>query len=117
VHDQLSFMGLSQNTPILPSIKQVREIKLRILNGTHTLMAAIAILAEHQFVKETLAVPTYDRFISQLINQEIIPSLRSQGIQEKELDFFPNRIINCLKNPFIHLHWLSIAKNYHAKIK
>jgi len=117
VHDHLSFMGLSQNTPILPSIKQVREIKLRILNGTHTLMAAIAILAEHQFVKETLAVPTYDRFISQLINQEIIPSLRSQGIQEKELDFFSERIIDRFKNPFIQHQWVSIAQNYHAKIK
>lgn len=117
VYDQLSFMGLSPNTPILPSIKPVREIKLRILNGTHTLMAAIALLAQHQFVKDTLAEPTYERFISQLINQEIIPSLEAQRIQKEELAFFSERIIDRFKNPFIKHQWASIAQNYHAKIK
>ncbi|MDR2285475.1 MAG: tagaturonate reductase [Sphingobacterium sp.] len=117
VHDQLSFIGLSPNTFILPSIKPVREIKLRILNGTHTLMAAIALLAQHQFVKDTLAEPAYERFISQLIHQEIIPSLEAQGIQKKELALFSERIIDRFKNPFIEHQWSSIAQNYHAKIK
>ncbi|TDQ78219.1 tagaturonate reductase [Sphingobacterium yanglingense] len=117
VQQELSFIGLSPHTFILPSIASVREIKLRILNGTHTLMAAIAFSAQHQFVKDTLAEPTYERFISQLINQEIIPSLEAQGIQKKELAFFSERIIDRFKNPFIQHQWANIAQNYHAKIK
>ncbi|ERJ59097.1 tagaturonate reductase [Sphingobacterium paucimobilis] len=117
VQQELSFIGSSPYTFILPSIASVREIKLRILNGAHTLTAAAALLAQHRFVKDSLMDSNYERFINRLIHQEIRPSLEAKGIQHNDIKLFSESIIDRLKNPFIEHQWNSIAQNYHAKIK
>lgn len=117
VIEELQFLKKSGCVSLLPSIEAIKEIKIRILNASHTLMTAIALLANHQFVKDTFNDNSFENFLQQLLAKEIIPCLEAQGIAKHQINQFANELIDRFKNPFIEHHWLSIAQNYQAKIK
>ncbi len=117
VKQQLSFANSSKYTPILSSINTIKEVKIRILNGTHTLLAALAILSGHKYVKDSLEVKSFEQFVRNLINKEITPCLEAQKIDKGQIKIFSESLIDRFKNPYIDHSWTNIAQNYHEKIK
>lgn len=117
VLEELDFLKQSSLISILPSIAAIKEIKIRVLNATHTLITAVALLANHRFVKDTFMDKSFEKFLLQLLDEEIIPCLEQQGIAERQINQFAKELINRFKNPFIEHQWLSIAQNYQAKLK
>ncbi|MCT9872487.1 hypothetical protein N7568_24265, partial [Paenarthrobacter aurescens] len=49
--------------------------KVRILNGSHTLLAPLGILSGLEEVKQAIDHPEFNQFLSNAIEKEIIPSL------------------------------------------
>lgn len=117
VSQQLEFARQSNQIRLSATIADVMEIKVRVLNATHTLMAAMAILSKHRMVKETFTDPVFEEFLQQILASEIIPCLEWQGISKNKITQFSSTLIDRFKNPFIDHHWLSIAQNYHTKMK
>ena len=62
VQQVLSFADADSGVVITPDIDIYRELKLRLLNGTHTLSCGVAFLAGFDTVKEAMDDSRYGRF-------------------------------------------------------
>jgi len=75
VKDILSFANADSGVKIAKNIEQFRELKLRMLNGTHTLLCGMAYLSGFQTVKEALADDMMEKFTTNLMMSEIAPAI------------------------------------------
>lgn len=115
--NQLSFSQADASVIVAPSIAKFRELKLRLLNGTHTFCCALAILLGFETVKEAMASKDFKKFISQLLENEIAPCVVSDEITPLDIHQFQNVVLDRFSNPTIEHQWKSIAMNYVEKIK
>ncbi len=91
-----------------------RVQKVRILNGSHTSMVAVAILAGLKAVRETIEDKNLGIFFKGMIFEEIIPTI---DLPKSELEVFANDIIERFENPFINHELVSISLNSISKFK
>lgn len=116
VKEVLSFATVDDGVVIAPSIEKFRELKLRLLNGTHTFACGLAILAGFETVKEAMADQAFEAFIEQLTKKEIAPVLAQQGIDYGESCAFADKVIERFKNPYLNHKWLSISFAFTSKM-
>ena len=91
-----------------------RTRKVRILNGSHTSMVAVGMLAGIVTVKDTIEDPVVGPFIKELIFEEIIPTI---DLPREELHIFANEVIERFMNPFIRHELKSISLNSISKFR
>lgn len=116
VNEKLSFCRVNEGAFVTPSIEKSKELKLRLLNGTHSLTCAIAHLSGFVTVKEAMENSDFQTFTENLLFEELIPAL-PEYIREEEANQFGRQVIDRFKNPFIDHQWLSIAQNYTQKLE
>jgi len=112
----LTFSQADKGVIITPDIALFRELKLRLLNGVHTISCAAALLAGFNTVKESIDDVTFSNFISDLLFNEIIPAV-PYAIERDIAEDFANKVLDRFRNPYIRHEWLSIAVQYSTKIK
>ncbi len=115
-HEILSFSKADPAVVISPDINKFRELKLRLLNGTHTFSCALAHLAGFTTVKQAMQNPDFEGFIAGLMKTEIAPLVVSAGITSEEALVFAGQVSDRFKNPFINHLWLSISMQYTSKM-
>lgn len=93
-------------------ITPFRVRKLRILNGSHTLLAPVALLLHQQTVRETLADEKMSSFLRKVMYEEIIPTL---GLPANDTATFAAVVADRLKNPFNNHYWEDIVTSTTAK--
>ncbi len=71
----LSFGAADEGVIIEPDIEIYRELKLRMLNGTHTLSCGLAVLAGFATVKKGMDDPAFAAFVTDLMMKEIAPAI------------------------------------------
>jgi tagaturonate reductase len=109
--DLLSFSKVYSGVYIVPNIDKFRELKLRLLNGSHNLSCAIGFIAGFNTVKEAMANPVFDRFMQKMINDDIAKAIISESITIEEAREFGSKVLDRYRNPYIEFEWLSIMKN------
>jgi tagaturonate reductase len=112
----LSFAKADKGVVIAEDINLFRELKLRLLNGTHTLSCGVAFLSGIQTVKEAMDDEQMHQFISSLMQNEIANAIPYKTTAAQTAEFS----VNCLdrfRNPFIEHQWLAITAQYSSKIK
>jgi fructuronate reductase len=57
------------------------KAKLRILNGTHSTLAYVGLLFGKETVYDAISTPALQALISELLEREIIPSIKTDSIQ------------------------------------
>lgn len=112
----LSFAQVDPGVAIVPSITKHKELKLRLLNGTHTLSCALAYLAGFNTVKAAMADKAVSGFVSDLMKKEIAPAIPYK-VDAAEAEKFADSVLDRFANPNIEHQWLSIAGNYTQKIE
>lgn len=112
----LSFAEVDNGVVITPDIDIHRELKLRLLNGTHTLSCGVAVLAGIRTVKEAMDNPQMASFISALMQDDIAPAI-PYPVGRKAAHEFSRKVLDRFRNPHIEHQWLSITMNYTAKLK
>ena len=112
----LSFHEVDESVVITPDIELFRELKLRLLNGTHTLSCAWAILQGFATVREAMADEIFINFITPLMYEEILPAIPYK-IDENIAADFAGKVLDRFRNPYIRHEWLSISVQYTTKIK
>ncbi|MEO6932336.1 MAG: altronate oxidoreductase, partial [Chitinophagaceae bacterium] len=117
VKNILSFAKTDTGVMIAPDITKFRELKLRLLNGTHTLSCALAILAGFETVKESMDDADIVGFMEGLTKQNIIPVLIDDSISEGEATVFAASVLDRFRNPSIKHKWISISMQYASKMK
>ncbi|WP_295721696.1 tagaturonate reductase [Mucilaginibacter sp.] len=116
IKDVLSFCQTDEGVVITHDIELFRELKLRLLNGTHTLCCAFAYLSGFKTVKEAMGDEQFTKFITQLMFEEIRPSIPYK-IDDVVAADFANKVLDRFRNPYIRHEWLSISVQYSTKIK
>ena len=113
----LSFSQADKGVVITDDIYKYRELKLRLLNATHTLSCGLAYLCGFNIVNEALKDEVFHRFVSGVMYHETIPCITESRISAVEANNFAASVISRFSNPFIQHQWLSITLQYTGKIK
>ena len=116
VKEILSFEPADHRVMIKPDIDLHRELKLRLLNGTHTLSCGVAFLAGAETVKEAMEDKTVSSYITNLMLNEIANAIPYE-VESSVVHDFALTVLNRFCNPYLMHTWLSIAQNYSAKMK
>ncbi|MBS1598269.1 MAG: tagaturonate reductase [Bacteroidetes bacterium] len=113
----LSFSKADEGVIIAPDIHLYRELKLRLLNGSHTLSCGLAHLAGFTLVRDAMQDETFYSYVRALMIEEITPSIISKDLTTEIAIDFANKILDRYRNPFIEHKWLSITLQYSSKMR
>ncbi|MGD0569149.1 MAG: hypothetical protein ABSA78_12145 [Candidatus Sulfotelmatobacter sp.] len=91
-----------------------RVRKIQILNGSHTMLAAIGGLLGLRTVREAIDDPQLGKVIENAIFQEVIPAIELG--EEVENRFYAREILARFRNPFIEHSLVSICSNCSTKV-
>ncbi|HYE55762.1 MAG TPA: tagaturonate reductase, partial [Chitinophagaceae bacterium] len=116
VRNVLSFCQADEGVIIEPDINIYRELKLRLLNGTHTLSCGLAFLSGCETVKQAMDDELMSAFIADLMQHELAPAIPYRVDADMAREFSAN-VLDRFRNPHIRHNWLSITMNYSAKMK
>jgi len=116
VQNRLTFAQAAQGVVIRPDITLFRELKLRLLNGTHTLSYALAHLAGFETVRQAMSNENMARFIHNLMLADLLPGI-PYAVDEKVGQRFGMQVLDRFRNPFLEHRWLSIAMQGTAKMQ
>ncbi|HEY4935406.1 MAG TPA: tagaturonate reductase, partial [Puia sp.] len=115
VRHVLSFYAADEGVVITPDITKYKELKLRMLNATHTLSCGLGYLSGFETVVAAMEDPLFESYIQNLMMDEIGPSI-PYSIPETEIREFGLKVLDRFRNPFLQHHWLSITMQYSSKI-
>lgn len=115
IRKRVAFYGIDKGLIIEPDIELYRELKLRLLNGAHTLGGGLAHLCGFSTVVEAMNDPCFATFMTYLMENEIAPAI-PYGVDPSVALAFSKQVIERFKNPHIRHKWLNITQNYSAKI-
>jgi tagaturonate reductase len=113
----LSFREADEGVVIADNIEKFRELKLRLLNGTHTFSCGLAFLAGFEMVKEGMADREMSFFIQNLAKQEIAVAMNDSMISYEEAIAYADKVLDRFRNPYIDHPWLNITLQYSSKMK
>lgn len=116
VKEVLSFAPADKGVIIEPDIEKYRELKLRLLNGTHTLSCGLAFLSGIQTVKDAMEDKQFGQFIHDLMLNEIAPAIPAK-VDSNEAERFGLQVLDRFRNPAIKHQWISITLQYTSKIR
>jgi tagaturonate reductase len=111
-----SFATEKNGVIISDNINKFRELKLRLLNGSHTFGCAVAYLAGFNIVRDAMGDQYFNAYLEDLMFREIIPSLTDETISVKEAEDFANKTLDRYRNVFIDHQWLSISVQFSYKM-
>lgn len=112
VKKELPLHEAGLNIYFLPSVKEFRDKKVRILNGAHTGMVALSLLSGHDTVFQAFSDEVINEFVNRLIDEEVIPVIPED---QKQLKEFAAEILERFINPYINHQLRSIALNSLSK--
>lgn len=116
VKEVLSFATIDDGVKITSDITLFKELKLRLLNATHTFNCGLAYLAGFNLTREAISDEVFSLFTRKLMHQEISPAIPF-GIDENVKIEFANNVFDRFANPFIDHQWLSITVQCTSKMK
>lgn len=102
------------NVKYVESITPYRTQKVRILNGAHTSMVPVGLLAGIETVRETIENKQVGDFVEKTIFNEIVETIDIPGEDPK---VFAEQVLARFKNPFIRHELIAISLNSVSKWK
>lgn len=96
----------------MPTIKQFRDKKVRILNGSHTGMVPIGLQMGCETVMDAFNTPDLEKFINTMVDEEVIPMIEEDQAELKE---FAAGILERFYNPYIRHMLKTISLNSLSK--
>src|SRR5450432_1449535 len=111
----LSFYSVDDGVIITPDITKFKELKLRMLNATHTLSCGLAYLSGFKTVRSGMEDELFESYIENLMMDEISPAI-PYAISENEKREFGRKVLDRFRNPYLQHQWLSITMQYSSKL-
>lgn len=116
VRQVLSFQPVHPGIIVQPDINQFKELKLRLLNGTHSLACGLAVLAGVPTVRGAMEDDHLLTYIRHLMLADLLPGI-PYPIDEKVGQRFGMQVLDRFRNPAVEHRWLAITLNYSAKLR
>lgn len=115
--DILSFATVNKGIKIEPDINQFKELKLRLLNATHSFSCALALFCGFETVREAMKEPYFRNFVASVMMLEIKPLILSSAISDDSAQQFAEQVIDRFRNNSIEHKWISISMQYSSKME
>lgn len=112
VQRQLPLDKAGLHVLFMPSVKQFRDKKVRILNGSHTGMVPIGLQIGCETVMDAFNNADLEQFINKMVAEEVIPMIDED---QKEVQEFASGILERFYNPYIRHLLKSISLNSLSK--
>src|SRR5690606_30973708 len=112
--ERLPLAKAGLNVVVTDDMTPYRERKVHLLNGPHTAMVPLALLAGLETVEDVMNDAAYSVFVKRLIEDELIPML---DLPKEELQSYAEAVQERFKNPFIRHELTSISLNSISKFK
>jgi tagaturonate reductase len=106
--------GASEAVVFAPDIGIYRERKLRLLNGLHTALAPLALLAGVPTVREAAAHPRLGPFLERVLFDELVPGTDAPVGAARA---FAATVLERFRNPWLEHEWRVIATDQTAKMR
>lgn len=101
VRSRLGFLAAEPGVVICDDVSPYRERKVRLLNGAHTIMAPVGLLAGCETVQDAMDDELVGAFVRRAMADEIVPSVPVDGAAA-----FAREVLGRFANPFIrHALW------------
>ena len=110
--EELKLAGANLNIQLVDDITPYKQRKVGILNGGHTALVPVALLAGLETVGEAVNDEQVGGYLADTLNQEIIPAL---PLPQDELQQFARDVLLRFRNPYIQHRLASIALNSWSK--
>jgi tagaturonate reductase len=110
---RLPFHEVDPRVVIRPDISDLREQKLRILNGSNSFVAALAYLYGCNTTYDTMQDGLMHRYVETQISREILPTIADRC---PEAPAFAKDVLERFSNPGIRYPLLNIALQYCSKM-
>ncbi|ORT49736.1 hypothetical protein ST37_15405 [Vibrio sp. qd031] len=101
------------NVQVTDNVVPYEEMKLRLLNGTHSTMAYLGYLSGYVTISETIQDPNFKTFVRYLMDEEITPSLSIEGI---DLEKYKDQLIERYENKALQHRTWQIAMDGTQKV-
>jgi tagaturonate reductase len=102
---------------IAADIRRYRELKLRLLNGSHTFSCGLAHLAGFHTVKDAMNDAAFSAYITHLMMNEICSAIVDDEITVAAARDFAGQVLDRYRNPHIDHQWLSITVQFSSKMQ
>lgn len=112
----LSFAKADAGVIIANDIEVYRELKVRLLNGTHTLSSGIAFLSGIDTVKNAMTDELIKTYIEGVMATEIGPAI-PYAVTKEQTTAFAATVKDRFANPSIEHLWINITFQYTMKMK
>ncbi len=116
VRKLFAFRTVDEGLVVTSDISVFKELKLRLLNATHTFSCGVALLFPLETVKDAMENPMMEQFISGLLYEEIAPVLIANDIPEEQVNHFSGQVLDRFRNKSLRHRWQSISMNFSLKM-
>jgi tagaturonate reductase len=116
IREILSFANADEGVKVEANIDLHRELKLRLLNGTHTLSCCLAFLCEVETVKQAMDDELLSSFITELMMSELALAI-PYPVEIETAKAFGAKVLDRFRNPHIQHSWASITMQVSSKMK
>jgi len=117
VASRLDFINPSIGCLLVDDVHVYKELKLRLLNATHSFCCSYAIQLGFTYVREAMQDKEFNLFVKSLIGEIKSVLLTNPSISSQLADDFADSVIDRFSNPYIDHQWKSISLHYSTKIK
>lgn len=114
LNERLPLTQAGLNVVITNDMTPYRERKVHLLNGPHTAMVPVAMLAGLETVESVMKDADFSTFVANLLSKELIPML---DLPHDELTAYAGDVVERFLNPFIRHELASISLNSISKFK
>jgi tagaturonate reductase len=111
---RLPFREAGLNVHWVDDLRPFQLRKVRILNGTHTLLTSIGLLRGLNEVREAVEHPEFGPLIRRAVMEEIVPAV---PLDTEEMLKYAEDVLERFQNPFIKHRLSDIAMNSFSKFK
>lgn len=116
VKQVLSFSAVDPGMVVAPDITLFKELKLRLLNGTHTFNCGLAYLSGFDLTREAVNDSVFSEFTKNLMQKDIAPAIPF-NIDPDQKNDYGKKVFERFCNPYIDHQWISITLQYTSKMK
>ncbi len=106
--------GAADSVVFASDIGMYRERKLRLLNGLHTALAPVALLAGVPTVREAAAHARLGPFLERLLFDELVPGTAVPAAAARA---FAATVVERVRNPWLEHEWRVIATDQTTKMR
>ena len=118
VAEKLPLQEAGMNVIVTEDMTPYREQKVHLLNGPHTAMVPLGLLAGLETVEEVMNDRDFAAFLDGLFQEELIPML---DLPKAQLTAYAEQIKERFRNPYVKHQLQSIALNsvskFHARLQ